>query len=234
MSGTKDTSITTEITAAGTPITVTAAAGAKATFTAPETGIYTFTTGELEQGVTFCVTTSGTYDPTDHDISKSVYSGDSLSLKLGLSAGQMVVWGISPDADTTLTLEAKLTVGGLEALKPGQSKKVTLARSDVAGFVFTAPEAENYSFWTESNDYSQKYGILWDANNVNVENCLQWETSTEDSIVSGTYGKDYYNFGLNCSLQKGQTVYLKSLYYSSYSSGTFTVHAAKGSSAWYN
>lgn len=232
--GTKDTSITTEITAAGTPITVTAAAGTKATFTAPETGIYTFTTGELEPDVTFYVTTSGTYDPTDHDISESVYSGDSLSLKLGLSAGQMVVWGMSSDTDTTLTLKAELTVGGLEALKPGQSKKVTLTRNGVAGFVFTAPEAGNYSFWTESNDYSQKYGILWDADDVDTDNCMQWSTNSNNCLTSDYSSNNYYNFGLSYSLNKGQTVYLKSLYRYSYSSGTFTVHAAKGYYAWNN
>lgn len=233
-----------EITAAGTPIAVTADAGAKAIFTATETGVYTFTTGALEQGVTFNVYTNGVYDPdSSGDVYEAVTSGDSLSKKLLLQSGQTIVWTMSTGTDVNLTLKVEMT-GRFDELKPGQSAQASVLGSDdapdgqatAAGFVFTAPETGYYSFWSESGGTSlDTYGILQNITDVNADTCLLHNgLNVSNYLASEDGGASNGHFGISYYLNKDQTVYLKGMMWNSSNNGTFTVHVAEGSYVWQN
>ena len=237
VTGAKDESIV-EIRAAGTPVTLQTDQEKKAIFVADSTGIWEFTTvGALDYGVTFTLDKGG--DTTEEIF---VSSGDNaLSKKVVLKSGQAVVWTMTAPGEVNFSLKAALN-NELDELRLNQTVQASVLGSSeapdgqatAAGFVFTAPKDGYYSFWSDDANVDT-YGILWDIAQVDAETCLlQNSKNSEDCLTYDDDGAGNSRFGISYYLDKGQTVYLKSMAYSADDSGSFTVHVAKGSNAWYN
>lgn len=149
---------------------------------------------------------------------------------------------MSASADTDFSLAAGLEQE-IEELTLGQSAQASVIGSSeasdgqatAAGFVFTAPEAGEYTFWSEGNE--DTYGILCDIELINPDTCLlhnnRAESGSLSAVDSGGPG-DGDNFAIIYSLSKGQTVYLKSMCWYDDQSISFTVHVGRGSQSWNN
>lgn len=141
-------------------------------------------------------------------------------------------------ADTNFSLAAGLEQR-IGELKLGQSAQASVVGEDsesgrqatAAGFVFTAPKAGTYTFWSEGE--GDTYGILYDIVSVDADTCLLNNgNSTDGCLESDDDDGPSMQFAIiGYSLSKGQTVYLKSMYHSNHSdeSGSFTVQVAEGS-----
>ena len=228
VTGTKDDSVP-KITADGTDVALTASQAKKALFTAQETGIYTFSTNALEQNVTFEM----------RDDTRVVSSGSSLSKKLAIESGKTIVVTMTAASNVNVTLKAELT-GRFAEISLGQGIQVSILsdseapnnQATAAGFIFTAPKEGTYSFWSEGS--YDTYGILYDIAGVDAETYLLYDDGAGTSITSDDDNASGNNFGISWTLRKDQTVYLKSRMLNSDVSGSFTVHVAEDSNAWYN
>lgn len=233
VTGAKDSSIP-EITAAGTSIALTASQPVKATFTAGSTGFYTFTTDSLSGDVTFAFSGNNYGSPEE----ELVNSGSELSKKKLLLQGQTVMWTMTASDAVTVSFKAELTAekAAIRELKLGQRMQVSLSAGEADGAVFTVPEDGYYTFWSEGS--LDTYGILYNIDSVNADTCL----SRDDKNTEGCLAYDDQsgpreegdNFAIDISLTKGQTVYLKSMFWTSSNSGSFTVSVGKGSQPWNN
>ena len=228
VAGAKDDSIP-EIKASGTNIALQANQKMTAIFTADNTGIYTFATGNLTENVTFALQKEGGLASERIE----VYSGDSLSKKVFLRPGQIVMWTMEASAETSLSLNVTLK----EELKLEEGTQASIVSgSDTAdGFVFTAPDSETYTFWAESDGFDT-YGWLYDIDSVDGDTCFKHLGMGSDGVClkwdddSGPGN----NFAIVYTLQKGQTVYLKSAFYSVNRTGSFSVYVGRGSQSWNN
>lgn len=226
VAGAKDDSIP-EIKESGTDIALQANQARKAIFIANSTGIYTFATGSLTENVRFTAQREG----GSSSESITVYTGNNLSKKVFLRQGQFVMWTMEANAVTNLSLNVALQ----EELKLGVGANASIVSSGMAdGFVFTVPESGTYTFWSEASD--DTYGWLYNIDSVNADTCFRHTGTGSDGIClyyNDDEGPDT-NFAIICTLQKGQTVYLKSAFYSSSSIGTYPVYVEKGSKSWNN
>ncbi len=227
LTGAKDDSVR-ELTMAGANITLAADQEKKVIFTAERPGIYTFTTGYLQQDVNYTLKKIGEADSELINVN----SDEQLAKRLVLNTGCTVVWTMSAFADTSFTLSVGLEE--LEELRLGQSAKASVLGSSEApggeatavGFLFTAPDGGWYTFYSEGN--MDTYGILYDIDSVDAETCLLRDNmSRQNCITYDDEGGTGNNFAIQQELNKGQTVYLKSMLYSDLS-GSFTVKAVKG------
>lgn len=236
--GTKDTSVS-EITAAGTEITLTANAEANAIFVASEAGIYEFTT-----------TDGATYDREFELItgnsttgSITVYSGNELSKKIALSSGQTVLCKMVAYTDAQFSLRAELT-DAFGELKLGKATQASIlgigaapdGQATAAGFVFTVPETGIYTFWSESiTETVDTYGLLYNLDDVDVNYCLSFSHGNNyNELISDDDSRGNRNFAIEWELEKGSVVYLKCRGYDESTTGEFNVFVGKGSQPWNN
>lgn len=232
VTGAKDNSIS-EITAAGTSIALTADEPAKATFTAGSTGFYTFTTDSLSGDVTFAFSGNNYGSPEE----ELVNSGSELSKKKLLLQGQTVMWTMTASDAVTVSFKAKLTAekAAIRELKLGQRMQVSLSAGEADGAVFTVPEDGTYTFYSEGSE--DTYGILYNIDSVDADTCLlrnNMNSANSLGAEDGNGPSGGHNFAIQQSLTKGQTVYLKSMFWSNSNSGPFTVSVGKGSQPWNN
>lgn len=238
VAGAKDDSIPT-FTTAGTEIALQANQEKKVLFIAEGTGIYSFTTADaLSAETNFGLSRGGSATE-----SIDVNSGDTLSKKMVLKAGQTVMWTMSAQGVVTFSLQAELT-DPLEELKLGVAAQASvLGKNDApdgqataTGHIFTVPEDGYYTFWSAGTE--DTYGILYDIGSVDADTCLLHNNRNTSGSISAADGNgptdEGHNYGIYCQLTKGQTVYLKSLYYYDNQSVSFTVHVGKGSQPWNN
>ncbi len=233
VTGAKDSSIP-EITAAGKSIALTADEPAKATFTAGSTGFYTFTTDSLSGDVAFAFSGNNYGSPEE----ELVNNGSELSKKKLLLQGQTVMWTMTASDAVTVSFKAELTAekAAIRELKLGQRMQVSLSAGEADGAVFTVPEAGSYTFYSEGSE--DTYGILYDIDSVDADTCLSRDNKNTEGCLSyddqSGPREEGDNFAIDISLTKGQTVYLKSMFWSNSNSGSFTVSVGKGSQPWNN
>lgn len=235
VAGAKDDSIP-EIKESGTDIALQANQARKAIFIANSTGIYTFATGSLTENVRFTAQREGGSSPE----SIMVSTGNSLSKKVFLRQGQLVVWTMSASAETNFSLNVALQ----EELELGVGAQASVLGSNAApggkatatGHIFTVPEDGYYTFWSEGT--ADTYGILYDIGSVDADTCLLRNNMNTSGSIGDADGNgpmdEGHNYGIYCQLTKGQTVYLKSLCYFENQSVSFTVYVGKGSQPWNN
>lgn len=197
-------------------------------FTAPKTGVYAFTTGEVTTYIPFGLYKGGAYMAAGSNLSErvDVYSGGSLNKKLLLQAGQTIVWTMKPNAEITISLSVTLTKE-IQELKLGEAVTASYGSLEADGFMFTAPTAGYYTFYASGDDDS--YGILYDLKDININTCLLHDNRNTSGCLTydDSSGPGNDNFAIRWNLQAGQTVYLKVLNFSG-NAGTPTVYVEAG------
>lgn len=228
--GSAEDSIPVAETGKGTKLTLAANEPSRVIFTAPETGIYVFTTGEVSGDTSFSWYRSVYTGSDQTSESATVSNGASLDKKLALQAGQTIICEIESGDAGNVVLNIALSAVFKE-LKAGTSASVSLQAGEADGFLFKAPSAGYYTFWTEGTE--DTYGILCEPDEINLDTCLSHNNRTESGALrrvdsGGPNNDGGDNFAIVYELQAGQVVYLKVMDYFDDRAASFSVHVAAG------
>lgn len=203
--GSAEDSIPVAETGKGTELTLAANEPSRVIFTAPETGIYAFTTGEVSGDTSFSWYRSVYTGSDQTPESASVSSGASLDKKLALQAGQTIICKIESGDAGNVVLNIALSAVFKE-LKAGTSASVSLQAGEADGFLFKAPSVGYYTFWTEGKE--DTYGILCKPDEMNLDTCLSHNDRTESGALreedyGGPNSDGEHNFAIVYELQAG-------------------------------
>lgn len=205
----------------------------KQSFTAPASGIYTFTWSSELAGCELQLYKNGIYEAANND-GETVVPNEDMGKKLMLMEGQTIVWAVSAEQPGEVfvrivmpTALKELQIGKAATASYKGSGSTSDGKATADGFIFKAPASGYYTFWAEGNQ--DNYGWLFDIAAADPETCLVYNKDSErGSLAKSDDDGPGNNFLIQYQLNKGQVVYLKISGYSNTTSDTFPVYVESG------
>ncbi|MDE7186797.1 MAG: Ig-like domain-containing protein [Lachnospiraceae bacterium] len=198
-------------------------------FTAPASGIYTFT---WNREVRIRLYQNGVYNAKDNPGEDVILNNGAKDLLM--MAGQTIVWSVSAEQPGEVSIGVVMK-DELKELQTGKaatasytgSGSISGGSATADGFIFMAPSSGYYTFWAEGSE--DNCGWLFDIARVDPETCLVYNKEFESGQLA--YSDDDgigNNFAIVKNLVKGQIVYLKISGYYNNTSDSFLVYVEAG------